>query len=66
MAEKLDDETFLDDDSPPIASSERAIPWSFNNHALKVMGDRSYTEEDGTKTLRDLGLKRAAMTLVRL
>jgi hypothetical protein len=58
IAERLTDETFLDDLSPPFESvGQPVIPWSINAYELvSAFPKKSYTMKDATSNLLEVGL----------
>jgi len=57
IAQRLTDETYLDDKSPPLNGSEAIIPWTISSYVLVAsFPKRSFTMFDSKSTLLEVGL----------
>jgi len=67
IAERLNDDNFLSDNSPPIDSDEEPIPWSISDYELVInsVPKEIFGVEHSTKTLKELGLKRSLLNMQR-
>jgi len=66
IAERLTDETFIDDNSPPIDSIGQAvIPWTIDSYELvSSFPKRSYTIKDKNSTFLEVGIAPQGCLLV--
>eukprot|EP01126_Amoeba_proteus_P003556 TRINITY_DN1118_c0_g3_i3.p1 TRINITY_DN1118_c0_g3~~TRINITY_DN1118_c0_g3_i3.p1 ORF type:complete len:214 (-),score=65.34 TRINITY_DN1118_c0_g3_i3:117-758(-) len=66
IAERLTDETFLDDFSPSLESNLMVIPWSLEKYELNTTHPkRSFTIADGGSSLTSLGWGKQVLLLIQ-
>jgi len=65
IAERLNDDNFLSENSPPIESEQEPIPWSISDYELVInsVPKETFGIEHTTKTLKELGLRRSLLNL---
>lgn len=65
IAQRLDDDTFLDDDSPPPQSSEGVIPFTFDKYQLVQSFPKAiFDSQKANLSLKEVGLTSQVMLVL--